>query len=100
MTVSRHVTIKPEEIIGVCYTCKNCGSGHSIPTDKSPLMVCCPSCQKHWLLKEYTADSAEPYNSIVSGLAPMMLKRLPSVVISDAVEFTLELSPLASSSGT
>jgi hypothetical protein len=42
------------------------------------------------MLKEYTIESTEPYNSTVSGFTAM-LKRLPGVIIDGAVDFSLEI---------
>ncbi|HWE52278.1 MAG TPA: hypothetical protein VG273_20960 [Bryobacteraceae bacterium] len=90
MIVKRRITIKPEEIIGVQYTCKRCGVQHSIPLARSPFVVFCPSCNQQWILKEYAIDSSEPYNSTVSGFNAM-LKKLPQVIISESVDFALEI---------
>jgi len=95
MTVTRRMTIKPEEIIGVHYTCKGCGVEQSIPLSQSPFVIYCPNpkCNKQWLCKEYTAESPEPYNSTVQGFAAM-LKRLPGTVIEGAVDFALEIKTI------
>ena len=90
MTVTRHITIRPTDIIGVQYTCKKCGVRHSIPLARSPFVISCPSCDEQWMLKEYAAESSEPYNSTVSGLTAM-LKKLPSVIIDKSVDFAIEI---------